>query len=66
MKKYGLLATHLISSFDGVVVITSALHAEGREFDPRSKYFFFFIKSNYLFFNAEFVVYFIYSFAIVA
>ena len=26
--------------FDGVVVITSALHAEGREFDPRSKYFF--------------------------
>ena len=25
--------------FDGVVVITSALHAEGREFDPRSKYF---------------------------
>jgi hypothetical protein len=27
-------------SFDGVVVITSALHAEGREFDPRSKYFF--------------------------
>ncbi len=26
-------------SFDGVVVITSALHAEGREFDPRSKYF---------------------------
>ena len=41
MKKYELLATHLISSFDGVVVITSALHAEGREFDPRSKYFFF-------------------------
>ena len=31
----------LISSFDGVVVITSALHAEGREFDPRSKYTFF-------------------------
>ncbi len=27
--------------FDGVVVITSALHAEGREFDPRSKYFIF-------------------------
>ncbi len=27
--------------FDGVAVITSALHAEGREFDPRSKYFFF-------------------------
>ena len=25
---------------DGVVVITSALHAEGREFDPRSEYFF--------------------------
>ena len=30
----------VISSFDGVVVITSALHAEGREFDPRSKYLF--------------------------
>jgi hypothetical protein len=34
---------------DGVVVITSALHAEGREFDPRSKYFFFifFLKNFY-------------------
>jgi hypothetical protein len=30
----------ILNSFDGVVVITSALHAEGREFDPRSKYFF--------------------------
>ena len=29
-----------VGSFDGVVVITSALHAEGREFDPRSKYIF--------------------------
>ena len=26
-------------SSDGVVVITSASHAEGCEFDPRSKYF---------------------------
>ena len=25
---------------DGVVVITSALHAEGREFDPRSDLYF--------------------------
>ena len=25
------------------MVITSALHAEGREFDPRSKYFFLFL-----------------------
>ena len=31
------------NSFDGVVVITSALHAEGREFDPRSKYFLYFL-----------------------
>ena len=31
-------------SFDGVVVITSALHAEGREFDPRSKYVYLGIK----------------------
>ena len=29
-----------IRSFDGVVVITSASHAEGREFEPRSEYFF--------------------------
>ena len=26
-------------SFDSVVVITSVSHTEGREFDPRSKYF---------------------------
>ena len=29
---------YIYISFDGVVVITSASHAEGREFDPRSKY----------------------------
>ena len=32
-------------SSDGVVVITSASHAEGREFDPRSKYYFCFNQS---------------------
>ncbi len=40
-------------SFDGVVVITSALHAEGREFDPRSKYFF---KIIFMFINLIFSI----------
>ena len=30
------LAANCAGRSDGVVVITSALHAEGREFDPRS------------------------------
>jgi hypothetical protein len=38
-------------SFDGVVVITSALHAEGREFDPRSKYIYFFSSHEGLIFS---------------
>ena len=29
-------------SSDSLVVMTSALHAEGREFNPRSEQFFFF------------------------
>ncbi len=37
-----------ICSFDGVVVITSALHAEGREFDPRSKYVFSFLNKSFM------------------
>ncbi len=31
---------HQCCRFDGVAVITSALHAEGREFKPRSNLFF--------------------------
>ena len=37
------MSTDLIESFDSVVVITSASHAEGREFEPRSKLFVFFV-----------------------
>ena len=32
------IVVRILISFDGVVVITSALHAEGRGFDPPSKY----------------------------
>jgi hypothetical protein len=39
----------IYKSFDGVVVITSALHAEGREFDPRSKYFFYPIATHLMY-----------------
>ena len=36
--KHDVAGSHvkLVEWSDGVVVITSALHAEGREFDPRS------------------------------
>ena len=34
--------------FRGVVVITSALHAEGREFDPRRNLAFFLIEEIFI------------------
>ena len=37
------LATFCAGRSDGVVVITSALHAEGREFDPRSDLHFVYV-----------------------
>ena len=37
-----------ISGFCGVVVITSALHAEGREFEPRQNLFVFYLVSNHI------------------
>ncbi len=43
MKIYlsGYLVGFKLSESDSVVVITSVSHTEGREFEPRSDYFFF-------------------------
>jgi hypothetical protein len=37
----GYLVGFKLSESDSVVVITSVSHTEGREFEPRSDYFFF-------------------------
>ena len=37
---------HFLTSSDSLVVMTSALHAEGREFNPRSEQFFWKNKTN--------------------
>ena len=39
----------LIYRFRGVAVITSALHAEGRRFDPGRNHFFFFSHTSRIF-----------------
>ena len=50
----GFFLHHIFQSTCGLVAMTSASHAEGRQFDPGQVYFLW-VKSNPLFFACLFV-----------